>query len=107
MNMGVLVEAHEPKAFGRAVKSGALVVGANARDLRHPSTIDITRARLLHTFVRSDQVFVAESGIASREDAQLLPARVDAVLVGTALMTAEDPAPLVRALASIKRTVSV
>jgi indole-3-glycerol phosphate synthase len=107
VNMGVLVEAHEPKAFGRAVACGALVVGANARDLRHPTTIDITRARLLHTFVRPDQVFVAESGIATPDDARLLPARVDAVLVGTALVTADDPAPLIRALASIKRTVSV
>ena len=107
VNMGVLVEAHEPKAFGRAVACGALVVGVNARDLRHPATIDITRARLLHTFVRPEQVFVAESGIASPDDARLLPARVDAVLVGTALMTADDPAPLIRALASIKRTVTV
>jgi len=78
-----------------------------ARDLRHPTTIDITRARLLHSFVRPEQVFVAESGIASPDDARLLPARVDAVLVGTALMTADDPAPLIRALASIKRTVTV
>jgi indole-3-glycerol phosphate synthase len=107
LEMGALVEAHEPKAFGRAVACGATVVGANARDLRHPTTIDIARARLLHTFVRPDQVFVAESGIASADDARLLPARVDAVLVGTALMTADDPAPLIRAIASIKRAVSV
>jgi indole-3-glycerol phosphate synthase len=107
LNMGALVEAHEPEAFGRAVACGATVVGANARDLRHPKTIDFTRARLLHTFVRPDQVFVAESGIASADDARLLPARVDAVLVGTALMTADDPAPLIRAIASIKRAVSV
>jgi len=58
-------------------------------------------------FARSDQILVAESGIASLDDARLLPARVDAVLVGTALMLAENPAPLIRALASVKRTVSV
>jgi indole-3-glycerol phosphate synthase len=107
LNMGALVEAHEPAAFGRAVACGALVVGANARDLRHPSTIDITRARQLHTFVRADQIFVAESGIESADDARLLPARVDAVLVGTALMRSDDPAPIIRALASIPRRATV
>ncbi|TMC55537.1 MAG: indole-3-glycerol-phosphate synthase TrpC, partial [Chloroflexi bacterium] len=104
LNMGALVEAHEPVAFGRAVACGALVVGANARDLRHPTNIDPGRARQLHTFVREDQIFVAESGIASVDDARLLPSRVDAVLVGTALMRTDDPAPLIRALTSVRRT---
>ncbi|HET7701562.1 MAG TPA: indole-3-glycerol-phosphate synthase [Candidatus Limnocylindria bacterium] len=105
LGMGALVEAHEPAAFGRAVASGAAVVGANARDLREPGVIDRGRARLLAPLVGAEQIFVAESGIASAEDARLLPARVDAVLVGTALMRAADPAPLIRALASIDRVV--
>ena len=105
LNMGALVEAHEPAAFGRAVASGALVVGANARNLRRPKEIDVSRARELHAFVREEQVFVAESGITSVDDARLLPSRVDAVLVGTALMRAEDPKPLLRGLAGIRRKV--
>ena len=48
-----------------------------------------------------------ESGIVSVDDARLLPARVDAVLVGTVLMTSDDPMPLVRGLAGIARPVSV
>ena len=32
-------------------------------------------------------------------------ARVDAVLIGTALMRAEDPAPLIHGISSIRRTV--
>jgi indole-3-glycerol phosphate synthase len=103
LNMGALVEAHEPVAFGRAVACGALVVGANARNLRRPKEIDVSRARELQTFPRDDQIFVAESGIESVDDARLLPARVDAVLVGTALMRADDPAPLIRAISGIRR----
>jgi indole-3-glycerol phosphate synthase len=107
LRLGILVEAHEPAEFGRAVATGAPVVGVNARNLRRPSDIDIGRVRQLHGFTRADQVLVAESGIASVDDARMLPARVDAVLVGTALMRADDPAPLIHGIASIKRTVSV
>ncbi|HEV8536431.1 MAG TPA: indole-3-glycerol phosphate synthase TrpC [Candidatus Limnocylindria bacterium] len=105
IGLGVLVEAHEPVAFGRAVRSGASVVGINARDLRKPTDIDIGRARQLHAFARPEQMLVAESGIESIDDARMLPARVDAVLIGTALMRADDPAPLIRGIASIRRTV--
>ncbi len=105
LSMGVLVEAHEAAAFGRAVASGAPVVGVNARNLRRPSEIDIGRARQLHSFARAEQILVAESGIGSVDDVRLLPARVDAVLVGTALMRANDPGPFIRKLASIRRNV--
>jgi indole-3-glycerol phosphate synthase len=105
LGLGVLVEAHEPVAFGRAVRSGAKVVGINARNLRKPAEIDIGRARQLHAFARPDQILVAESGITSVDDARLLPARVDAVLVGTALMRTDDPTSLIHAIASIRRAV--
>jgi indole-3-glycerol phosphate synthase len=105
IGLGLLVEAHEPAAFGRAVASGALVVGLNARNLRNPTEIDVGRARQLHSFARPEQILVAESGISSIDDARLLPARVDAVLVGTALMRADDPVPLIHGIASIRRTV--
>ena len=83
------------------------MVGVNARNLRRPSDIDVGRVRQLHTFVHADQILIAESGIASVDDARMLPARVDAVLVGTALMRADDPGPLIHGIASIRRTVSV
>jgi indole-3-glycerol phosphate synthase len=107
LGMEALVEAHEPAAFGRAVRCGARFVGVNARDLRRPSALDPGRVRQLHTFALAGQVLVAESGIASVDDARLLPARVDAVLVGTSLMRADDPAPLIRGISSLKRTVTV
>jgi indole-3-glycerol phosphate synthase len=105
LGMSAFVEAHEPTAFGRAVNSGARVVGVNARNLRRPSEIDVGRVRQLHTFAHIDQILVAESGITSIDDARMLPARVDAVLIGTALMRADDPAPLIHGIASIKRAV--
>lgn len=103
LHMGALVEAHEASAFGRGVASGAPVVGVNARDLRHPERIDVGRVHALHSLARPEQIVVAESGIASADDARLLPSRVDAVLIGTALMRATDPAPLIRGIAAIRR----
>ncbi len=104
LGMEPFVEAHDVVAFGRTVRTKARVVGANARDLRDPSVIDRSRARLLHTFVRPEHVYVAESGITSAADLMELPARVDAVLVGTALMRATDPAGLLRTLTTAKRS---
>jgi indole-3-glycerol phosphate synthase len=105
LGMCALVEAHEASAFGRAVQSGSQVVGVNARNLRKPSDIDVGRVRQLHTFVHPDQILVAESGITSVDDARMLPARVNAVLIGTALMRADDPGPLIQGIASLKRPV--
>jgi len=104
LGLEALVEAHEHRAFARAVACGARVVGVNARDLRAPAaTLDRERIDALHGLVRSDQVLVAESGIGSADDVAALPGRVDAVLVGTALMTAADPGALVRSLAGVRR----
>lgn len=106
VGLGVLLEAHEPAAFERAVRTGTAVVGVNARDLRAPSELRPERIRTLHHLARPGQILVAESGITSAEDARALPARVDAVLVGTALMRASDPGILVRQLASLPRGVA-
>jgi indole-3-glycerol phosphate synthase len=107
LDMGVLVEAHEAAAFERAVAfvagAGGRMVGINARNLRQPREIDVDRVGKLHALARDDQILVAESGIANVEDARHLPARVDAVLVGTALMRAADPGPLIGGLVAIHR----
>lgn len=103
LGMTALVEAHEHHAFARAVASGATVVGVNARNLRVPSELDTERIEALHQLARPGQLLVAESGIATPADVEALPGRVDAVLVGTALMRAPDPGALVRALAAVRR----
>lgn len=102
IGLDALVEAHEPDAFMRAVRSDAPAVGVNARDLREPSRLDRRRIHDLAGEVATDQVLVAESGITSVQDARALPPRVDAILVGTALVTSADPEALVRALADIR-----
>jgi len=101
LGMEALVEAHETGAFRRVLATSARIVGINARDLRHPATLDRHRVELLSTLVGRDRLLVAESGIGGVADAEGLPSRVDAMLIGTALVTAADPVPLLRALAAV------
>ena len=92
LGLDVLVEAHDEKELGRAEALGAEVIGINARDL---STFDIDRKTQLELVVRAprDRVVVAESGVHHRAQAAAAElAGADAILVGSALMRAPDPA---------------
>jgi indole-3-glycerol phosphate synthase/phosphoribosylanthranilate isomerase len=93
LGLEALVEAHDANELQRAVGLEAEVIGVNARDL---STFAIDRAAqldLIARMSRHDRVVVAESGINSRaQGAAAEVAGADAILVGSALMRAEEPA---------------
>jgi indole-3-glycerol phosphate synthase/phosphoribosylanthranilate isomerase len=92
MRLDTLVEAHDADELERGIALGAPVLGVNARDL---STFAIDRAAQLALLARipADRVVIAESGIHSRaQGAAAELAGADAILVGSALMRAPDPA---------------
>jgi indole-3-glycerol phosphate synthase / phosphoribosylanthranilate isomerase len=92
LGLDSLVEAHDGVEVDRAVSLGVPVVGINARDL---SSFEIDRKKQLELLARipHDRVVVAESGISSRaQGAAAELAGADAILVGSALMRATDPA---------------
>ncbi len=92
LGLDARVEAHEADELRRAVELGADPIGINARDL---ATFAIDRKRQLELVEAAprDRVVVAESGIAARaHGAEAELAGADAVLVGSALMRAADPA---------------
>jgi indole-3-glycerol phosphate synthase / phosphoribosylanthranilate isomerase len=98
LDLDPLVEAHDAQELERAIALGADPIGINARDL---STFDIDRAAQLDLVVGAprDRVIIAESGIESRAQAGAAElAGADAVLVGSALMRAPDPAAKLREL---------
>ena len=98
LELGTLVEAHTAEELERAVALGAPVIGLNARDL---STFRIDRAAQLELVARAprDRVIVAESGIECRAHAAAAElAGADAILVGSTLMRASDPAAQLRDL---------
>jgi indole-3-glycerol phosphate synthase/phosphoribosylanthranilate isomerase len=101
LGIETLVEAHDANELHRAVALGAEVIGVNARDL---TTFEIDRARQLGLVARlrgHDAVVIAESGVHSRaQGAAAELAGADAILVGSALMQAADPAEKLRELLS-------
>ena len=101
LGLELLVEAHDADELQRAVALGADVVGVNARDL---ATFEIDRARQLELVARlrtHDSVVVAESGVGTRaQGAAAELAGADAILVGSALMRADDPAAKLREVLS-------
>jgi indole-3-glycerol phosphate synthase/phosphoribosylanthranilate isomerase/anthranilate synthase/indole-3-glycerol phosphate synthase/phosphoribosylanthranilate isomerase len=100
LGMDALVEAHSASEVRRAVASGAKVMGVNSRDLR-TFAVDTAVVQNLRPLVPRDCVFVAESGIQSRLDATRARAwGADTILVGEALMRADDPAAMARELAT-------
>jgi indole-3-glycerol phosphate synthase / phosphoribosylanthranilate isomerase len=100
LGLDALVEAHDAEELDRAVALGADPIGINARDL---STFRIDRKAQLDlvTRVPRNRVVIAESGVHSRaQGAAAELAGADAILVGTALMGAAEPAQKLAELVS-------
>jgi indole-3-glycerol phosphate synthase len=98
LGLDTLVEAHDDEELERAVILGTHVIGVNARDL---STFEIDRKTQLDLVARipADRVAIAESGIRTRaQGAEAELAGADAILVGSTLMQAPDPAATLREL---------
>lgn len=92
LGMDALVEAHSPADLARAVALGSDPIGINARDL---STFEIDREAQLALVAQAprDRVVIAESAVENRlHGLEAEVAGADAILVGSALMRAPDPA---------------
>jgi indole-3-glycerol phosphate synthase len=97
LGMTALVEVHTAEELARAVASPAEVIGINNRNLKTFVT-DLHTTLALVGGISSDRVVVSESGIREPRDMARLADRVDAVLVGEALMRAPDPGEKLREL---------
>lgn len=100
LGLDTLVETHDENEVEIAVEAGAEVIGVNNRNL-HTLEVDLSTTFTLLADVPAGTVVVAESGITSHDDIrQLQDAGVDAVLVGEALMDAQDTSQAVDTLMS-------
>jgi indole-3-glycerol phosphate synthase len=104
LNLGLtsLVEVHNEEEVERALKlKDVKLIGINNRNL---ATFDVTleTTEKLRPMIPSDIAVVAESGIFTANDVERLAnANVDAILVGEALVTADDIPAKVKELSGI------
>ena len=90
LSLDALVETHDAKEIEMALDADAAIIGVNNRNLKDFS-VDTGNTKSLRSLVPKDRIFVGESGIKDADDvADLFHAGIDAVLVGEALMRADD-----------------
>jgi indole-3-glycerol phosphate synthase len=98
LGLAVLVEAHDAPEIERAVRAGAAIIGVNNRNLATFEE-DLGVGESLAARIPASAIAVAESAVRAPADAARFGAvGFDAVLVGEALVRADDPARLVRDL---------
>jgi indole-3-glycerol phosphate synthase len=100
LGMAALIEVHDADEMERVIQFSPDLIGVNNRDL-HNFSVDIRTSQRLRSMAPKDVCYVAESGIHSWQDVETLyHCAVDAVLVGEALVTAENIGEKVRELSA-------
>jgi len=101
LDLDVLVEVHDREELEIALELDADVIGINNRDLTD-FTVDVQRTFELLSDIPAGKTVVSESGLHTREQLdELERVGIDAVLVGEALMRADDMEAACRALTRV------
>ena len=101
LGLSALVEAHDEEEIASALRAGAKIIGVNNRNLKD-FTVDVHNSERLRKLVPPSVLFVAESGIKSAEDIDVLrKANVNAVLIGETLMKSADKKAMLHELRGI------
>jgi indole-3-glycerol phosphate synthase len=90
LRLAPLVEVHTKAELDKALAAGAEIIGINSRDLKTFAT-DLKKTLELAPSIPQGKIVVAESGISTRKDIELLmEAGVHCFLIGEALMRSND-----------------
>ena len=90
LKISAFVEAHDENEIKTALNAGAKIIGVNNRNLKDFS-VDTENSKRLRKLIPSDVLFVSESGVKTPEDIKIIKSiGADAVLIGEALMRADD-----------------
>jgi indole-3-glycerol phosphate synthase len=89
LGLDCLVEIHSEEDLKKVLQTSADIIGINNRNL------DSLEINLETTFdlaekIPADKIIVSESGISTRDELEKLSGKVDAVLIGTAILREED-----------------
>ena len=99
-----LIETHNEAEIGQANRLGASLIGINNRNIQQweRDDGDVRRTARLAGLAHSDAVIVSESAMMTPADVRAaLDAGADAVLIGTALLQADDITEQLKALRGV------
>jgi len=100
LGMSVLFEVHDFKELEMALSVGTGIIGINNRNLK-TLNIDINTTFQLRREIPPGKIVVSESGIRTRGDVQrLAEGGIDAMLIGTSFMEADDISGKIKELLS-------
>jgi indole-3-glycerol phosphate synthase len=103
LSLSVLFEVHDFKELEMALIINADIIGINNRDLK-TLHVDFNTTLNLKTEIPPHKIIVSESGIKTRDDVlKLQDAGVDAILVGTIFMGADNIGIKIDELKGVKK----
>ena len=97
LGLEVLVETHNLAELEVAHRLGAQIIGVNNRNLT-TFEVDLQTSVDLAKYFKDDCFYISESAIFTGEDAKRVAPYFNGILVGTALMQAEDVAQRIKEL---------
>ena len=97
LGLEVLVETHNREELEIAHRIGAKIIGVNNRNLT-TFEVDLQTSLDLAEYFQQGPVYISESAIFSGQDAQAVAPHFQGILVGTALMQAENVAEKIKEL---------
>jgi indole-3-glycerol phosphate synthase len=102
LGLEAVVEIFDKRDLELARQAGAEIIQVNARDL-DTLEVDHGNVRRLISQGRPSELWIAASGVSTPEQVrEAAEGGYDAVLVGTAIMTSDDPGAVVRSLAEAR-----
>lgn len=98
LEMDCLVETHDEEEVERALAAQAEIIGVNNRNLK-TFEVSLEISERLRKLVPEDKIFVAESGIHTKEDMiRLKELGADAMLIGESLVKSKERASKLKEL---------
>jgi indole-3-glycerol phosphate synthase len=88
-SMDCIVEVHTEEDLDRAINCNAEIIGINNRNL-DTLEIDPETTLKLTKKIPGDKIIISESGISSKEYIEKIKDKVNAILVGSALMNSDN-----------------
>jgi len=103
LGLEILVEVRSESELEDALAIDQAVIGINSRDLETLVIEPAVTSRLM-ALIPGDRIAIAESGVSGRQDVERVAAfGADAVLVGSSISAASDPAAGVASLTGVTR----